>query len=178
MSQQSTLILLCGKMGAGKSTKSKDIATKRNAVLISEDDWLSALYPEQISTFDDDLKFSNQLKPLIKAHVQAILTTGTNVIMDFPANTIRQREWLFSIAMEIGSNTELIYLKVSDKQCLIQIAQRSIEQPERQAFDTKEMFYYVSQYFSEPEPSEIEQITTEFNGKTIIDLVVVETAIN
>jgi len=35
-------------MGAGKSTKSKEFAFDNNAVLLSEDEWLSILYPQQI----------------------------------------------------------------------------------------------------------------------------------
>jgi adenylate kinase family enzyme len=73
-----TLIFFCGKMGAGKSTLSKQLAYDRNAVLISEDEWLESFYPGQISTFDDYLKFSAQLKPLVSSHIQNILRTGTN----------------------------------------------------------------------------------------------------
>jgi len=40
------LIFFCGKMGAGKSTKSKEFASESNAVLLSEDEWLSILYPK------------------------------------------------------------------------------------------------------------------------------------
>ena len=57
MSHRGTLIYFCGKMGAGKSTESKKIAIERNAVLISEDEWLSKLYPNQITSFDDYIKF-------------------------------------------------------------------------------------------------------------------------
>ena len=78
-----TLIFFCGKMGAGKSTKSKEVALQRNAVLISEDEWLATLYPNQISSFKDYLKFSAQLRPLVRSHVQNILSTDTNVVMDF-----------------------------------------------------------------------------------------------
>ena len=57
MSNEGVLIFFCGKMGAGKSTESKKVATERNAVLISEDEWLSELYPNQITSFDDYIKF-------------------------------------------------------------------------------------------------------------------------
>ena len=53
-------------MGAGKTTKSLQVARDQNAVLISKDEWLESLYPGQITTFDDYLKFSRQLKPLVK----------------------------------------------------------------------------------------------------------------
>ena len=82
------LTFLCGKMGAGKSTKSREIARENNAVLLSEDEWLESIYPNQIKSLEDYIKYSNQLKPQIKKLVQSILVTGTDVIMDFPANTV------------------------------------------------------------------------------------------
>lgn len=154
MSNEGVLIFFCGKMGAGKSTESKNVATERNAVLISEDEWLSELYPNQITSFDDYIKFSAQLRPLIKKHVQNILRTGTSVVMDFPANTKKQREWFTNLSIEVESKSELFYLKVSDALCIKQISQRSIEQPSSAKFDNEEMFYQVTQYFEEPEESE------------------------
>ncbi len=76
MRQLGTLYFFCGKMGAGKSTKSKQLAIDSNAVLLSEDEWLSSLYPNQITSFEDYLKFSAQLKPMVKKHVQNILNVG------------------------------------------------------------------------------------------------------
>jgi len=143
-------------MGAGKSTKSKLVAIERNAVLISEDEWLAKLYPDQITSFDDYIKFSGLLRPLIKMHVQNILRTGTSVVMDFPANTKRQRKWFNNLSIEAESKAELIYLKVNNALCLKQIAQRIIEQPSRAAFDTEEMFNHVTKYFEKPEESEVE----------------------
>lgn len=47
-----TLIFFCGKMGAGKSTLSRQLAEAENCILISEDAWLAALYPDEIKDFD------------------------------------------------------------------------------------------------------------------------------
>ncbi len=159
MTKIGTLIFFCGKMGSGKSTKSKDSALENNAVLISEDEWLSILYPQQISSFDDYIKYSALLRLLIKSHVQKILLTNTNVVLDFPANTIKQRAWLKSISKEINAQHQLIYLDISDEQCLKQIAKRRLEQPERSAFDTEEMFYHVTKYFESPLDNEELEIT-------------------
>ena len=150
MKANGTLIFFCGKMGAGKTTISKQVAQDRNAVLISEDKWLESLYPGQITTFDDYIKFSRQLKPLVTLHVQNILCTGTDVVMDFPANTVSQRKWFKTLYSEINAPHELIYLNISDDICLKQIAQRRIEQPERASFDTEEVFHHVTSYFEEP----------------------------
>lgn len=164
MKQLGTLYFFCGKMGAGKSTKSKQMAIDKHAVLLSEDEWLSSLYPNQISSFDDYLKFSSQLKPLVKKHVQNILSVGTDVVMDFPANTRNLRKWFMAVASEVNANHQLIFLNLNNEQCLHQIAQRRKEQPERAAFDTEAVFIHVTKFFEEPEASEGLNIL-EFSGK-------------
>lgn len=141
-------------MGAGKSTISQQLASDRKAVLISEDEWLAALYPDQIASFEDYIKFSGRLKPLVKSHVQNILCSGTSVVMDFPANTVSQRQWFKAIVAEIDAPHELNYLDTSEEICLEQIAQRRIERPERAKFDTEDVFHYVTSFFEEPSAEE------------------------
>lgn len=141
-------------MGAGKSTKSLQIARERNAVLISEDEWLAALYPGQISSLTDYLHYSSILNPLVRAHVISILKAGTDVVMDFPANTLNQRTWFKSLITEANAPHELIYLKSSNDVCLRQVEQRRKEKPERAMFDTENMFNEVTRYFQEPDQSE------------------------
>lgn len=150
MGQKGILTFFCGKMGAGKSTRSKTEAIERNAVLISEDDWLSSHYPDQIKSFDDYLKFSALIKPFVKSHVKRILSTGTSVVMDFPANTVSQREWFKQLCNEVGIEHELIFIDLSDEQCLIQIAKRRTEQPERAQFDNEAVFNHVTKFFEVP----------------------------
>lgn len=154
MEKLGALYFFCGKMGAGKSTKSKQLAIEKHAVLLSEDEWLSSLYPNQINSFEDYLKFSAQLKPILKKHVQNILSVGTDVVMDFPGNTQKQRKWFLDIASEVNANHQLIFLNLNNEQCLRQIAQRRNEQPERAAFDTEATFIQVTKFFEAPEASE------------------------
>jgi predicted kinase len=154
-----TLVFFCGKMGSGKSTRSKQVATERNAVLISEDEWLATLYPGEISTFDEYLHFSKRLKPLVQARIENILRTGTTVVMDFAANSERQRKWFKQIISNAESPYEFYYLKVSDEICLKQIAKRQTEQPERAIFDTEAVFNQVNKYFESPHESEGLKIT-------------------
>jgi predicted kinase len=41
---------LCSKIVSGKSTLAKSLAAQHFAMLLSEDNWLSKLYPEQIKS--------------------------------------------------------------------------------------------------------------------------------
>lgn len=99
---------------------------------------------------EDYIKYSNQLKPQIKKLVQSILVAGIDVIMDFPANTISQREWFRSIFLEIEALHELVYIDLPNEDCLKQIEKRCLQQPERAKTDTKEMFEQVTKYFVAP----------------------------
>jgi len=74
--------------------------------------------------------------------------------MDFPANTFSHRKWFLEMVLEVNANHELIFLNVSEEQCLKRIAQRRTEQPERAAFDTETIFHQVTKFFEEPRESE------------------------
>lgn len=148
------LTFFCGKMGAGKSTMAKSIAQNNRAVLLSEDDWLCSLYPKSISSVEDYVEYSGRIKPLVKNLVQNIILAGSNVVMDFPANTVIQRNWFRSIFSEIGAGHKLIYIDLPNDMCLKRIAKRRLECPERAQTDNEEMFNQVTRYFSEPKPEE------------------------
>lgn len=161
MRQKGTLVFFCGKMGSGKSTKAQIIAKEMHAILLSEDEWLATIYPDEIVDFESYIKFSSRLKPLIKNHVQSILSKGVSVVMDFPANTENQRQWIKDIFSEHGIPHKLVYLEASNPLCLKRIMQRRITNPERQHFDTEEIFLQVNRYFQPPSDNE------EFNIEVI-----------
>jgi predicted kinase len=100
------------------------------------------------------LLYSKRLKPLLESHIEDILRAGTNVVLDFPANTRQQREWFLLLISNAEAPYEFYYLQTTDELCLKQIAQRRIEQPERALFDTEAVFHQVTRYFEEPDKSE------------------------
>ncbi|HEY9052989.1 MAG TPA: ATP-binding protein [Gammaproteobacteria bacterium] len=154
MRKKGTLIFFCGKMGSGKSTKSLELARAPETILVSEDEWLSTIYPEEIKNFEDYLKYSSRLKPLVKKHVRDILNSGVSVVMDFPGNTKAQRAWFKDIYSEDNIPHKLIYLEVDDLQCLKQLEKRRRTHPERARFDTEEVFQQVNSYFQPPSKTE------------------------
>jgi len=154
MSGKGTLHLFCGKMAAGKSTKAAQLADQYGAILLSEDAWLRAIYPQEIQTFDDYIRYSARLKPLLKGHVQNLLRAGLSVVLDFPGNTLDQRNWFKEIFSEYGLPHQLHYIKASDALCLSQLNKRSRGLPEGTAFTTEEAFHQVNRYFQPPSDEE------------------------
>ena len=92
----------------------------------------------------------NLLKPQIKQLVQSILVAGTDVVMDFPANTLSQRAWFKTIFSEIEARHNLIYIDATNALCLEQIGKRRLAQPNRAATDTPAMFEQMTKHFMEP----------------------------
>ncbi len=154
MRPKGTLVFFCGKMGAGKSTLSMRMAEEMNAVRISEDDWLTALYPGEIDDFNDYRRYSARMKPLLAAHVRSILNAGTSVVMDFPGNTPAQRAWFREIFDADRIPHRLIHLDIDDDVCLQRLGIRAQQEPARAKFDTEEMFRHVSSFFQPPSDQE------------------------
>lgn len=141
-------------MGAGKTTLSHEIAESIGAIRLSEDEWLEFLFPNEINGFDDYIKYSARLKPILKSHVRNILNSGVSVVMDFPANTVKQRAWFKEIFSDDQIPHKLIYIDASDQLCLSQIQSRRIKQPERAQFDTEAVFNQVNSFFQPPSQKE------------------------
>lgn len=153
------LHFFCGKMASGKTTLSKKLASENHAILISEDLWLSKLYPEEINTFEDYLKYSARLKTVVSPHVQAILAQGISVVLDFPGNVPSQRQWFRSIFEAAQVNHVLHYIVASDALCKAQLRQRNAEQPEGSVIMSEAEFDYITAYFQPPTVEEDFNIT-------------------
>lgn len=154
MSTLPTLHFFCGKAGAGKSTAAARLAQEQNAVLISEDLWLTRLYGDQMQIFDDYVRFSARLKTVIGPLTVDLLKAGQSVVLDFQGNTRKGRQWFRSVFEQAGAAHVLHFIDISDETCLAQIAKRNVERPEGSHHVTEEVFNYVSSFFQEPEESE------------------------
>jgi predicted kinase len=97
MKTSAKLILLCGKMAAGKSTLAKDLAKRENAVLLVQDEFLDALFPGEITDLSGFVKCSSRLRRALTSHICALLSRGISVVLDFPGNTKTQRLWFREI---------------------------------------------------------------------------------
>lgn len=118
-----TLHLLCGKIASGKSTLAATLAETSGTVVLSEDKWLAALFRESMNSVEDYVHYAATLRSAIQPHVVALLRAGVNVVLDFPANTPANRQWMMSIVAESGAEHRLHYLEVSDEVCTAAPAQ-------------------------------------------------------
>jgi predicted kinase len=149
----STLFLICGKIAAGKSTLAAKLASDHAALLMAEDDWLSALYPGQITTAADYVQHAARLRSVIGPHVSALLNAGLSVVLDFPANTPTQRLWMRGILDATAADHELHVLNPPDHVCIERLRRRNAGGDHPFAA-TEEQFSQFSKHFAMPTPDE------------------------
>lgn len=151
---QATLYFMCGKMAAGKSTLSQQLAREKNAVLLVQDSLLEALYPGEIQTIPDFVKFSARLRNAMSPHIWQLLAHGVSVVLDFPANTRIQRQWFRDLFEGAEVRHELHFIDVPDSLCKQQLKLRSANLPTGSAWTTDAEFDAITAYFQAPEVDE------------------------
>lgn len=150
---QPTLDMLCGKIAAGKSTLAATLARHAGTVLISEDDWLSTLFGDQMTNGADYMRFSSKLKAAMGPHVAMLLDAGVSVVLDFPANTVDQRAWMRAIIDRTGAAHQLHLLQASDALCLARLRARNAS-GEHAFAATEAQFHRFTKHFAPPTPDE------------------------
>lgn len=120
-----TLHLLCGKIASGKSTLARRLVAEHRAILLSEDTWLAQLYPGEVLSIADYLRCAQRIRGVVGPLVIDLLKSGVNVVLDFPANTLANREWLLSLAHSAQVPHCLHYLELDDATCRARLHARN-----------------------------------------------------
>lgn len=148
-----TLHLLCGKIASGKSTLASLLKREHAAILLTEDHWLSKLYPGQIRSVADYVKLSRRLRDVVGPLVIDMLKAGSNVVLDFPANTPADRLWLRSLADTSQASHSLHFTDVEDETCRTRLHLRN-ERGEHDFAATDAEFDLITSYFVAPNKEE------------------------
>ena len=147
------LHMVCGKIGAGKSTLTRQLTEAPATVLISEDTWLATLYPDEIHELPDYVRCAGRLKKAMAEHVAALLGAGVSVVLDFPANTVANRQWMRGIFEAAGAAHALHFLDVPDEICKARLRARNASGIH--PFETTDaQFDLISSHFAAPSPEE------------------------
>lgn len=148
-----TLHMVCGKIAAGKSTLAKQLADAPGTILISEDAWLSALYPDQMTTVAEYVRCAAHLRAVLGPHVADMLNAGVSVVLDFPANTLKTRQWMRDILSKTAAGHQMHVLEVSGEVCLTRLRARNASGSHPFAV-TDDQFHQVNSHYAVPTPDE------------------------
>lgn len=154
-----TLHLVCGKIASGKSTLTAKLGNLPGTIVIAEDDWLSALYSDEMSSISDYVRCSAKLQAIMGPHVASLLNAGVSVVLDFPANTVANRMWMRAIIEVTNAAHKLHFLDVPDDVCKARLRARN-ERGEHPFVVTNEQFQKISRHFVAPTSEEGFNIVT------------------
>ena len=149
----STLHLVCGKIASGKSTLAGALAKTPGTVLISEDDWLTPLFADQMTTGADYVRCSTKLRAAMGPHIAAVLNAGLSVVLDFPANTVALRSWMRDILDQTRAANQLHVLNPPDALCLSRLRARNTA-GEHAFAATEAQYWQFAKHFELPTQAE------------------------
>ncbi|WP_229068883.1 ATP-binding protein [Actinoplanes sp. DH11] len=120
-----TLFLTVGLPGTGKTTAARRIESEQDALRLTKDEWVKALYgPENPPAATDVIEGR-----LIRIGLRA-LELGTNVVIDFGLWSRDERSALRRAAADLGAAVEMHYLEVSPAEQRQRIDRRQAEAPD------------------------------------------------
>lgn len=102
------LILTCGLPGAGKTRLAVQLATERQALRLTKDEWLWA-----IGTTPWDRSTGESMEHELWRLAQEVLNLGLSVVLDFGMWAKAERDEMRTAARRLGVGVELHFLDVA-----------------------------------------------------------------
>ncbi|MDA1317260.1 MAG: ATP-binding protein [bacterium] len=112
----STLHLICGIPGVGKTTLAKQIESETGAIRMCPDEWIKEIWSLDAETTGNT--FRGKIETLQWSISKQILKSGTDVIIEWGTWGKDERNRLRNEARALGSKVKLYYLH-ADKEVLI-----------------------------------------------------------
>lgn len=121
-----TLFLMVGLPGAGKTTRAQELARSHDALRLTPDEW-------HLSFFGTSLR-ANGKRDLLEGWMITValrtLRLGTSVVLDFGLWSRDERSALRRLAAEAGVPCQVVYLPIELDDQLARIAHREATTPE------------------------------------------------
>jgi predicted kinase len=144
---KTTLYLVCGLPGAGKTTRARQIVEGGKAVHLSPDEWIVGL---GLSLVDYEFRF--RLQDCMLAHAAEILRCGASTVVEFGSWSREEREGIRQVAVREGARTELHFLDAPLDELVRRVRARG--GPDAEAL-ASQVLVGSSDRFERPAPDEI-----------------------
>lgn len=154
--------LITGSTGAGKTTYSKELSVRENAVLFSIDQWMKNLFwldaPKGTSlewALERVKRCENQI--LILAQ-EIIKNQKTSIVLDLGFSTRDHRKRVINFLKSKNLEFELHFLDVPLKLRRQRVKKRNKNKDETYEFEvSEEVFNWMEGYFEPPSEEELEE---------------------
>ena len=158
--------LICGPIGAGKTTIAHQIAEQYGAIRFSEDEWLSKLFipdaPQDLMSCSDDIISAwatekyQRCRGQIWLLCERLLSLGVPVVLDGAAATKEQRDAFRKKASKCGVDFQLHYVTSDSETRKKRVFERNNEKGRTYSIEvTLGMFNMMETFFQPPVADEL-----------------------
>lgn len=123
-----TLFLICGLPGAGKTTLAKQLEQSQSALRLCPDEWIAALLADPNDIAERD-RLRDPVEALQWQIGQRALVLGNNVILENGFWSRAERASYRAQAEALGARVELHYLAVARDELWQRLAKRNANLP-------------------------------------------------
>lgn len=149
-----TVYVICGFIGAGKTTFSKKLASETGAIHITKDGWMVQIFGNNAPTMEDFSTLDNNVSKLATDFAFKLVEHGIDVILDEGFWTKSQREELKKRIEKAGAKWVLYYVSTPADEMKKRVLNRS-KNPDKESFEiSDEMFDSYLKYWQPPEEDE------------------------
>ncbi|HLI50985.1 MAG TPA: ATP-binding protein [Thermomicrobiaceae bacterium] len=149
MNRQPIVYLICGFIGAGKTTFAKQLAAKTGAVRITKDEWSVRLIGND-PTIDGYAEWDHKIRGLSRDVAFQLAEHGIDVILDEGFWQREQREAMRARIAAVGAKAVLYYVEAPVET----MRERTLERNHRRAGDafviSRELFDTYLPYWQPP----------------------------
>ncbi|WP_394209824.1 AAA family ATPase [Enterovibrio calviensis] len=147
------IFFICGFIGSGKTTYSKELAETHGAFRFSIDEWMIPLYGEHMEREVFDRRLAT-LQELFKDSALQLVSLGVPVIFDFGLWRKSERDAFTHWALDIGADSEFHYLDVPFDTCKQRAFARNTDLEGKSFEMTLDMLELFWSWFEVPTPNE------------------------
>ena len=152
------VFLICGKICSGKSTYARKLAEGRQAVLLSADEIMLAIFGQDAGKNHD--RYMKKLQKYLYQKSLEIAASGINVVLDFGFWTKEERKAVREFFQANNISFEFHYLNITHTEWKKRLAKRNTE-----ILHKKLKAYFVDEglkkkceeLFEMPDPEEIDK---------------------
>ena len=154
-----TVHLICGSIGAGKTTYAEALTKVVKGVRFSIDEWIANLFladrPEP-ATLEWALARVNRCEKQMWTLADQVIARGVDVVFDWGLTTFDQRDRFRARVAQTVAESKLHYLDVSRETRRARVLERSKAQPRTHLFDvSEELFDAMEAIFEAPSDDEL-----------------------
>jgi len=149
-----TVYIICGFIGAGKTTFSRKLEKETSAIRITKDEWLVRIFGNSAPAREDYAEIDAKVTTLARDFAFQLIEKGVDVILDEGFWVKSQRDDMKKKILELGAKPILYYVECPVKKMRERTVDRSKILPEDSFEISKEMFDDYLKYWEPPEKDE------------------------